>query len=178
MICNARTIICILLLLCPQGIYAKSFAFRSHKKSQPLQSPYNLTAPTGWECIQDETQLPKKVKLLFIGKGQGTFAPSINLAMEETTLGLEEYVKLAKKYHESQSETICRPLGDIETKMGKASVLQIQRLTEWGDIRFLQASWVKEGMAYVITATAAHDEFANLYPDFYQAFFSFSCKQP
>lgn len=167
-------VVLLTLFLFPSSIYAKSFAtLRAKKTEEQPSSPLTLKAPSGWECINDATQLPAKVKLLYIGKGKGAFAPSINLASEETIMSPQEYVELAKKYHESQSETTCRLLGDIETKLGKACLLQIDRKTGWGNIRFLQASFVKEGIAYVITATATQEEFASLYPQFYHAIQSF-----
>lgn len=156
-------------------IYAKGFSRQKSKKSlvQPSNSPFSLKAPNGWERIDDAKQLPEKVKLLYVGKGKGQFTPSINLACEETQMSLSEYVQLAKQYHESLPETNCSLVGKVDTKQGEAQLIQIDRKTGWGDLRFLQASIISNGVAYVITATATEDEFLGLYPYFYQAIQSF-----
>ncbi len=142
--------------------------------SQP-DTPYGLTPPKGWQCISDKEQLPGKVELVYIGHGQaGQFIPSVNLALEETSLPLEEYVSLAKEYHETQGETICTRLGNIETQEGTAQIIQIDRKTGWGDVRFIQASAIQNGVAYVITATCLKEDFSSYCAPFFKAIQSFT----
>jgi hypothetical protein len=129
------------------------------------QSGISITSPPkGWECINDPQQLPQKVRVIYIGQGQGAnpFTPSINLATETTTLSLRDYVMQAKTYHESRAGTRCHILGMIQTAAGQAQLLQIDRPSQWGDIRFVQAMYLHEGEAFVVTATCLKSEFSNL----------------
>jgi hypothetical protein len=132
---------------------------------------YVTSPPKGWECIDDPTQLPQKVKVIYIGKGNKTsqFTPSINVAAEPTYLPLKEYVTIAKRYHEGQGGTQCFPLGKIKTESGDAELLQIDRLSQWGSIRFLQAMVIKEGVAYVVTATCLKNEFNSYSSQIFKA---------
>jgi hypothetical protein len=133
------------------------------------QKAFSFAAPKGWQCIDDKTQLPAKVEIVYIGTGKGGFTPSLNLATETTTLSIDEYVNLAKNYHESNGQTKCHNLGSLETKAGGAHLLQIDRTTQWGPVRFLQASLINKGVAYVLTATCLEKEFATHYPHFLNA---------
>lgn len=136
-------------------------------------APFAFDAPKGWQCIEDRSQLPAKVALVYLGRSKGPFTPSINLATEPTTLPLSDYLKMAKTYHESQGSTTCHSLGTVQTQAGPAELLQIDRATQWGQIRFLQAALIKDGTAYVITATCLKDEFTQLYSQFLHAMETF-----
>lgn len=147
------------------------------KENPPSMTPqhhYALQAPKGWQCINDKKQLPSKVEMVFIGTGKGQFTPSINLATEKTEMTLKEYVDLSKQYHEGQGETTCRSLGTIETNMGSAHMLQIDRQTQWGTVRFLQASLIKNGSAFVITATCLLEDYNALSAQFIRSIQSFT----
>ncbi|MCH9627059.1 MAG: hypothetical protein S4CHLAM2_06930 [Chlamydiales bacterium] len=132
-----------------------------------------ITAPKGWECINDPDQLPQKVCRLYVGTGKSQFSPSINIACEETTMLSDEYLALAKSYHEGEGDTRCRPLGKVKTQAGQADLLQIDRSTQWGNVRFLQAVVVRDHTAYVITATCLQQEFASLSPQLLKSIQSF-----
>lgn len=135
---------------------------------------FTMTPPKGWYCINDKKELPGKVQAVYIGNGNGTFTPSLNLATEKTDMQITEYVALAKKYHMSQGETKCQDLGTLKTKSGEAYILQIDRKTQWGDVRFIQASLIKDGIAYVLTGTCLNKEFSTLCPQFFQSIQSFT----
>lgn len=150
---------------------------KKSEKEYSHQKPFSMTAPKGWECIDDKKQLPAKVELVFIGTGKGQFTPSINLATENTEMTMQEYVKLAKQYHESQGETKCRSLGALDTKEGPAELLQIDRQTQWGPVRFIQASLIKQGTAYVITATCLQEDFNEFSSSFFKAIQTFTINQ-
>lgn len=156
-------------------------ALHAAKSKQPQTiaktSPFTITPPKGWECIQDPTQLPQKVKFIYIGNAKKSFTPSINLASELTNMALDEYVNTAKGYHESQSGARCSLLGDIITKAGTAKLMQIDRSTEWGEVRFLQAALIREGEAYVITATCLREEFPSLSTLFLKTIQSFAVEK-
>ena len=144
--------------------------------AQGALSSYITLPPKGWECINDPGQLPQKVKVIFVGSGQGNnpFTPSVNLAAESTTLSLKEYVAQAKAYHEGRAGTRCTVVGTIQTNAGPAQMLQIDRASQWGDIRFLQAIYIQDAEAYVITATCLKSDFGNLSSQIFKAIQSFS----
>ena len=139
--------------------------------------PFTLQLPKGWQCLHDRDQLPATVELVYVGKGKGQFTPSVNLATEATELPQGEYLALARKFHESQLDTKCNGLGSINTEEGEASLLQIDRESEWGTVRFIQAALVKEGIAYVITATCLVEEYPTLSAQFLQAIQSFTINE-
>ena len=137
---------------------------------------YITQPPKGWECINDPAQLPQKVRIIFIGSGQGNnpFTPSVNLAVESTVLSLKEYIAQAKAYHEGRAGTRCTVMGTIQTNAGPAQLLQIDRSSQWGDIRFLQAMYIEGTEAYVITATCLKSDFSTLSSQIFKAIQSFS----
>lgn len=147
-------------------------------KEEKEEVLFSLTPPKGWYCISDKNELPGKVQAVYIGNGNGTFTPSLNLATEKTQMQLNEYVALAKKYHLGQGETKCQDLGTLKTKSGEACILQIDRKTQWGQVRFIQASIIKDGIAYVLTGTCLSQEFSTLCPQFFQAIQSFTLQSP
>ncbi|NGX55423.1 MAG: hypothetical protein KR126chlam2_01058 [Chlamydiae bacterium] len=175
-----KLLICLALICC-----SNLFAAKRNKADIPkvnhesevvaTEKPFALTPPKGWQYIKDKAQLPGKVELLFVGAGTtGQFTPSINLATEETLLPVEEYISLAKKYHESQGDTRCTPLGSLDTQAGPVQLLQIDRKTSWGDVRFIQASLINAGQAYVITATCLQKDFNSYCSPFFQTIQSFT----
>lgn len=132
--------------------------------------------PKGWECIRDPEQLPQKIQALYVGKGNGnaSFAPSINVAKEATALSLKEYVKLAKSYHEGQRDVQCTLLGAMKTEAGMMELMQIDRTSQWGAVRFVQAYLIEGGEAYVVTATCLKQEFSALASQLHKAMQSFT----
>lgn len=136
-----------------------------------------LALPDGWGCVTDEAQLPKKIRLIAIGESKGKFTPSINLATEETEQSIAEYIESAKHYHESEPNTQVTKLGFIPTKAGKAQLLQIDRKSDFGVIRFLQAALIDESIAYVITATCLKDEFPSFCKRFFDSIKSFEIEK-
>lgn len=166
---SLRTFICVC-------VWMTSIAYGATppEKVEKEEVFFTLTAPKGWSCIQDKNELPGKIQAVYIGSGNGTFTPSINLATEKTTMPIGDYTALAKKYHEGQGDTKCINLGTLKTKAGEMHLLQIDRHTQWGPVRFLQASVIHEGIAYVLTATCLSQEFSALHMQFFQAIQSFT----
>lgn len=161
--------VCIGLIMVALGLSNALFG------SEAQGNPFSMEGPKGWGCIDDKTQLPGKVDLVYIGAGKtGQFTPSINLATEVTEMTITEYTALAKNYHETQANTTCSYLGTITTQAGVAELLQIDRKTQWGVVRFLQAMLIDKGKAYVLTATCLQEDFSNLYSQFFQTMQSFS----
>lgn len=134
---------------------------------------FHLTSPKGWDRVDDITQLPKTVECLYIGTGKSTFRPTLNVALEATNMELNEYFAAAKVYHEKEPESHCQELGIIKTKAGDAKILQIDRASGWGPVRFIQASIILDQTAYVITGTCLREEFGKFCPLFFEAIQSF-----
>lgn len=166
----------IALIIYSQPLYAANKGVKQQSKEQGSLHPFTLIGPKGWHLIDDPSQLPIRVKVVYIGKGKGAFTPSLNLAIEETDLDVENYYTLAKNYHNSQADTRCSYLGRMQTKGGEAEFLQIDRKTSFGDVRFLQAILVKNRSAYVITATALLEEYGTFYSSFFNTIQSFALK--
>lgn len=141
--------------------------------SKILGEKCGLLAPKGWECITDPEQLPQKILRIYIGKAKNQFTPSLNIACEDTESSIEEYVKLAREYHESQTNVHCKSLGTIESKSGPMRLLQIDSPTQWGTVRFLQAILIKKAQAYVITATSLQEEFSTFSAQFLRSIQTF-----
>jgi len=137
---------------------------------------YILQPPKGWDCINDPEQLPKKIKEIYVGKtiANNRFTPSLNIAQEETGLPISQYVQVAKSYHEGQAGTRCMLLGKFMTSSGPAELLQIDRTTQWGPVRFVQAMLIQDGEAYVITATCLKNEYSILSTSVFKAIQSFT----
>ncbi len=157
-----RFILCCMLLCLSSVLHADSFS---------------LIPPKGWDCITDPEQLPQKVHIIYVGTGKSQFTPSLNVAYEETALPIDEYLTLAKSYHEGQGGTKCKDLGTIDTQAGKARLLQIDRPTQWGNVRFIQAVLLHEQNAYVVTATCLQEEFGGLSSQLFKSIQSFNFNQ-
>src|ERR1700722_19932474 len=54
-----------------------------------------FTPPSGWD-IADPSSLSPRVKIAFLKSTSNGFCPSINLAIEETSVSLSEYLKAVK----------------------------------------------------------------------------------
>lgn len=147
---------------------------------------FSLIPPKKWQCIDDKEALPGKVDVVYVGVAKKGFTPSLNVATEVVKVPLSEYVALAKQYHESQPETKCYLLGTIESKAGVMQLMQIEKNSEWGNVRFLQAYFVEESpeglpkeepKAYVLTATCLEEEYGNYYAQFLQTVQSFEIRK-
>jgi hypothetical protein len=129
--------------------------------------------PEGWE-IADPRTLTPSVKIAFLKNIGNGFCPSINLAIEETTVSLNEYLKAVKAIHEQDRNTQWRALGKVSTSAGLAQLTEINSPSDWGAIRILQLIFLKEGHAYVLTAAALKEDISNYYKEFQAAFRSFT----
>ncbi|MGC1878774.1 MAG: hypothetical protein WA347_01490 [Rhabdochlamydiaceae bacterium] len=132
-----------------------------------------FTPPEAWE-VTDPRSLSPKVKIAFLKNNNKGFCPSINLAIEETDVSLNDYLKAVKAIHEQDRNNQWRALGKVRTAAGMAQLTEIDSTTEWGAVRILQLIFIKEGRAYVITAAALKEEISNYYKDFQSAFRSFT----
>lgn len=126
--------------------------------------------PQGWEIAQLKTASPH-VKIGFLGKSKTEFRPSINLATEDgVDVPLKGYVKAVKEQHKAESGTQVRDLGAFPMKCGNGQLLELTSPSPWGPVRVLQALFVEEGTAYILTAAALKEEFIALQKELLQSF--------
>ncbi len=126
--------------------------------------------PIGWE-ITDPTTLSQSVQISFFKKQQG-YCPSINLAIEKTDASQSEYLDAVKSIHKRDRTKCWRLLGKVDTAAGTAQLTEIDMSTKWGPARLLQMILVKDGYAYILTASALKKETARYYKEFQDAFSS------
>jgi hypothetical protein len=141
----------------------------SQDSESPANSLYFFVPPDGWE-IADPNTLTPRVKIAFLKRSNKGFCPSINLAVEETTVSLSEYLKAVKAIHEQDRTNHWRALGKVRTQAGLAQLTEIDSNTDLGPVRILQLILIKEGRAYVLTAAALKEEISEYYKDFQAAF--------
>jgi hypothetical protein len=124
--------------------------------------------PKGWRAA-DQKDLSPHVKVLVIGpKLQNDMPPTMNLMIEPYDGTLKSYLKNVKKINDSHGED-WKDLGSLKTKAGDASLSQVEVRSKWGGEKLMHAIIVRNGYAYVLTATAAKAEFGRFYQQFYNA---------
>ena len=138
----------------------------------PALSLSSFTVPDGWEQVRHVT--PKNnVKMLVRQPKANILPPSINLVVEDVEVSLSEYLQIVKDLHKYINNAELHDLGKINTKAGSAQLITIEMNSTWGDTKILQALFIKDNVAYVITATALKEDFPNYYKDFFNAIKSF-----
>ena len=127
-----------------------------------------FTPPKGWYSA-DKKALSPHVKIFVIGpKVQSEMPPTMNLMIEPYLGTLKNYLKDVKKINDAHGDT-WKDLGTLKTKAGEASLSQVEIRSKWGGEKLMHAIIVKNGYAYVLTATAAKNEFGHFYQQFYSA---------
>ena len=161
------------------SLLACSSAFSENGKwdDKPLQESFRQVSeqpgavtfkpPQGW-FLADTKSLPSHVQIMVVGKGAYEFPPSINLAFDEFNGTLKEYLKVVDGINKRMGGK-AQDLGVIHTEAGEARLLQIDSKNVWGPERQMQAIIVKNGKAYILTASAHKNEFSNFYPQFFSA---------
>lgn len=130
--------------------------------------------PKNWEIATPEKD-SKHVKIGFVGPSKSGFSASLNLATEDIgTISLADYIKAVKTIYERNPENRWRQLGKIKTKVGEASLIEIDTKTEYGNVRLMQMIYLQNGIAYIVTAAALKEEFGSLTRDFQKAFETFT----
>ncbi len=135
-----------------------------------------FTPPVDWQEV-DAKYLAPSVKSGYLCKGKKGFCPSLNLAVEKIVSDQEHYLKSVKKIHEMNPQNRWRNLGPFKTREGDGVLTEIDTKNKLGDVRLLQMILVKDGYAYVLTASALKDEFADHYKEFQESFKSFQIKK-
>jgi hypothetical protein len=145
--------------------------------NRDLNSEYSLiakepgsvifTPPKDWQLV-DKSKLPKSIMAMVVGKGKTNFPPSINLGLHQESGTLKEFLKYVKEVNDSDGIE-WKDLGTIRTQAGDASLSQLDTSTEWGTIREMQVIFVKDDVAYILTAAALKDEFSTFYREFFNS---------
>jgi hypothetical protein len=125
--------------------------------------------PSGWEIAQPK-QLSAHVQVGFVGKGAADFRPSINIAFEDTDASLKEYVKAVKKIQTAQPNTQWRDLGKFPMKAGEGRLIEMTNPSSWGEVKILQALFIKDHKAYILTGAVLREEFSKFHGEFLKAF--------
>jgi len=134
----------------------------------------SFSPPANWRMV-DSSELSPSVKLMVVGAGSETFPPSINLTVEAYPGTLKEYLQCVAAINQSKGYD-WKDLGIIRTAAGNASYSQVDRTSEWGDIRMMHVILQNDGMIYIMTAAALKNEFAVQYRSFFNAFKSLEIK--
>lgn len=136
---------------------------------QSISEICTFLPPAGWEIAQPKN-LSQHVQVGFLGKGSGDFRPSINIAFEEVDVSLKEYVKAVRKIQTSQPNTQWRDLGKFPMKAGTGRLTEITTTTPWGEIKMLQALFVKNGKAYILTGAVLKQDLPKFQTDLLNSF--------
>lgn len=136
------------------------------KKESELTSVM-FTPPPGWRLAEKST-LPKHVLAMVVGKGAKEYPPSMNLGYDPYKGSIKDYMKLIKEINASQGCEL-KDLGTIQTAAGVATLSQFDEKTSWGEVRQMHAILLKDGIAYILTASALKEEFSKFYQEFFKS---------
>lgn len=125
--------------------------------------------PAGWEIAQLKNP-SAHVKIGFIGQGSGEFRPSINLATEDVDVSLAKYVQAVKELHLSNPTAKWRDLGKLQMGSGPGRLTELSNTTPWGEIKILQAFFVKDEKAYILTAAVLREDFPKFQKELLKSF--------
>lgn len=128
-----------------------------------------IVPPQGWKLANPEKSTGR-VKVAFLKPSGKELPAHINLAVEEGVSSLSGYVAEVKKIHEADPTNRWRDLGKFQTPAGEARLTELETKSQWGEVRQLQLLFVKNRVAYIITASAPREEFSKFYQDVQYAF--------
>ncbi len=131
-----------------------------------------FTPPTSWQAVKSK-DTSEHVQVGFVGKGSSEYRPSLSLATEVVDCTLKEYIKSVKAIHLEDPANQWHDLGNIQMKAGKGRLVKISSGSPWGDLAILQAIFVQDKTAYILTAGALKDDLALLQKEILDAFRSF-----
>jgi len=140
-----------------------SFFFAPLLSAETIPFTY-FHPPEGW-LMSNPMHFKDGVKIGFVQSERKIFTPAISLSIEKIPCDEKTYIDAVKKNHRSDITKSVRELGLIQTKSGNAHLLQIDTKNTWGKIRILQAILVKDGYAYIETATCLKEDFLKINQD-------------
>lgn len=143
-------------------IFLSIFAFANAKHC-------TFIPPSGWEIAQLKNP-SSHVKIGFIGKGTGEFRPSVNLATEDVDVSLKEYVKAVKELQQTDPTTKWRDLGKISMQSGVGRLTEMSNPSPWGELKVLQAFFVADEKAYILTAAVLKADFPKFQSELLKTF--------
>lgn len=117
-----------------------------------------FTPPKDWECVKSKN-LPEAIEIGFLKKGPLSFRPSLNLAKEKVSVSLKEYLSSVRKLHEKELKVQWCDLGDFFCRAGKGRLAEIRSSSSGGELRMLQAIFLSDGWAYILTGAAKKEDF-------------------
>lgn len=123
--------------------------------------------PSGWQFAQLENLNPN-VQIMVVGKGKGAIPPSINLTVEPFKGTLKDYLKIVKSINASKGNA-WKDLGKIKTEAGEGSLSQLDTTIRGENVRMLHTIVAKNGLIYILTASALKVEFPSYYKQFFDA---------
>lgn len=127
--------------------------------------------PNKWG-LADKAESLSRVKLFAIGRGKREYPPSMNLAVEDFDGSASEYMRIVQRICSSKGHK-WKDLGSLSSEAGALRLCQVDKTTQWGDVRMMHTFFVENGRAYIVTAAALEEEFSNYYKDFHDSFRSF-----
>lgn len=167
------TILSILLLICAELTAQLNFlskdeeinALENMEKAAKESNALIFTPPKGWH-IADPKQLPNSVKVMIVGAGAHEYPPSMNLGTENYKGTLKQYLNRIKEINKARGAH-WKDLGSIQTEAGEGSLSQVNTKTSWGEIKMMHLILKKDGVIYILTASALKDEFPKFYKEFF-----------
>jgi len=135
--------------------------------SLSAEETLTFTPPVGWGLAPRETLTPA-IKVMVVGKGQHEYPPSINLATENWSGSLKDYLKVVKDLNDAHSSDF-KDLGKVKTEAGEALLTQEDIATKWGEVRQMHLFSLHNGVVYILTAASLKEEFAKNYKDFFSS---------
>lgn len=167
-----KYILCLLLATLP--LFSEEFTLDEEKALQEQftrisKEPKALlfTPPPGWR-LADPKKLPPSVKVMLVGKGASEYPPSLNLATENYSGTVKQYLKIVKEIND-RSGAEWKDLGTLQTQAGEASLSQVDAKTKWGTERLMHVILQRDGTIYILTAGALQTEFPRFYQEFFTA---------
>jgi hypothetical protein len=128
--------------------------------------------PSNWQIVNPK-MYNDLIKISFVKKQKSFFRPSINLALEKTDLTLDEYTQAAKQNYMLDEKTTFTLLDEVTLKQGKANICKIDKNSSSIDFDLLQMIFIKDNIAYVMTAASKKNEMVEFYKTYMQSFLSF-----
>ncbi|WP_139414506.1 hypothetical protein [Chlamydia abortus] len=124
---------------------------------------YTIRIPSNWQCINDKTQLPEKLDVVFIGQGTGSLTPTINVSQEIISKHQPEYIEEILAYHKANDMTLeSSVFTHIQSLNGEFTIIKTEKNSSWGKVFCLQGVAVINHKAYIFTSTATLDDYPNV----------------
>lgn len=146
---------------------------------------YTLPDQKRLEEIDDEALRQAVTESTILGaKGPGKGIDQATLAVNVMPCEMEqeEFTEMCREAMENLRLQVagnvrCQPMGQVETKAGKAELTMMEMERSGGDVKMLQAVLVRDGQAYQVTTSAALSDFGERYSDFLEMIRSFSISE-